>query len=185
MQEMQAVDEDRLWVVRMCSRIQHAHRTESKKTSGLRCVVGYRKGCRGLMGWRGDGASLPVKGNSGHFLKFYQNILTMHWKCYTVVFFTLFTTRAIHNHNHNFDHHDHLWEGDLAWMGQLFLAPSTSWKLCSHKTLLHCALCSMHCFMHYVMHCFMHWRSTLICYTLLLCTAVCMYCNVHPAPLEG
>ena len=65
----------------------------------------WRGGCRGLMGWRGDGASLPVKGNSGHFLKFYQYINNALKVLYgaTVVVFTLFRTTT-HYCNPNFYH---------------------------------------------------------------------------------
>ena len=47
------------------------------------------------MGWRGGGASLPVKGNGGHFQQFYQYIDNALKVLYCTVVFPLFTDTGI------------------------------------------------------------------------------------------
>ena len=140
------------------------------------------------MGWRGGGASLPVKGNGGHFQQFYQYIDNALKVLYCTVVFPLFIIILI----------GEIWrERD-----DFFLAPSTSWKRCSsHRALLHCAvrytlkiiICTakalvMYYTVHSVMHCTMYfvkcatfamWCNA-ICYALFLhLTLHCTYLHFH------
>ena len=74
--------------------------------------------------------------------------------------------------------HDDPWEGDVAWIWQLFLTPSTSWKPCTciKRTFLHCAICTA-LNMHWIKYA-LHKHSSMRC-TTMQCHCVLYYALLY------